>query len=1344
MSMGQQQQELPLSNVRVDTLFYLKDDDFKLESLIEWLSFEAPSGTYHVTSINADTQTFVIQADDADGCRDEKFLKLNQSSPYNVTRMCKADPTRFSPNLSFKGENEVEVAWESPLQPPCSSSTDCKDWPHSICEATLDGGRKEVGHRKKTGEQGKMTLALIVAVTCISVAVLAILSSTFTYTYLWRRRRVKTKAFRSRSGSTASSAIRIGGEWLLLTTGRNLDQAKAATVAGRVRQGQYISGNQTLVSSLGAFSLGFFKPETSTKYFLGIQFNTFPDTALVWVANRESPLDSPGFFMLSSDGNLVVLDQTRNLVWSTNASISASAMNHTTGLLADTGNLVLSFGEVTLWQSFNHPSDTLLPDMKISLNKKTGQRMRLTSWEAFDDPQPGNFTFGIDPQVPLQGFIWKETLPYYRRSVFVGKDTRTVFQNPGGTAIFFSYNTDADEVYGVYNVSDSSVKFRVWLGPTGQLKQLLWQDTSKTWLDLETLPSDNCDFYARCGPNTACSRGSLSMRSSSPCKCLTGFEAKFPNLSAAGDWSGGCIREKVLACGNGIHGNFSRLENVKLPDHSVMLNNKTYKSMSECKSECQQNCSCTAYAYVNGTDESTGKCLAWFGELLDLVENINSAAHDVYIRVHGSELGTKGHSANSLKRTLVIEIVSAAVGFLTITFGYFLWKKKLGRIARRVCENISKVSAGGGKNDTELPLFRLRSILAATNNFSENNKLGEGGFGPVYKGILPENQEVAVKRLSKKSGQGHHEFMNELKLIAKLQHTNLAQLLGCCMEEDELILIYEFMPNRSLDKFLFDPFEKTKLDWGTRLQIIEGIAQGVLYIHKYSRLKIIHRDLKASNVLLDETMNPKVSDFGMARIFDINQIEANTNKVVGTYGYMSPEYALYGHFSEKLDVYSFGVLLLEIVSGKKNASFHDCENSLTLAQWIWELWIEGRGVEVIDASVRETCHINEALRCIHIGLLCIQDAPADRPTMSLVIHMLEAEEAASLPPSKEPAFSRKKPPPGIDPSPDISLPLRLPPPSPPRSGRFRPPQTARPPSNFFSSSLLCSLTGKSNLHPLWREIDRSGARQCTEGILHENQEVAIKRLSKKSGQGRQEFMNELKLIVKLQHTNLVRLLGCCIEAKEMILLYEYMPNRSLDKFLFDPSEKTKLDWGIRYRIIEGIAQGLLYIHKYSRLKIIHRDLKASNVLLDGTLNPKISDFGMAKIFDMNQTEANTNRVVGTYGYMSPEYARYGHFSEKSDVFSFGVLLLEIAKTVYDRSIFVVRHGTYGKKEEEQRVALFAPSVVYLRPLSLKVRATATRSCRRNRHVFSLVSAAMAASQLVSETERALVVVARFS
>ncbi|RHN40747.1 putative protein kinase RLK-Pelle-DLSV family [Medicago truncatula] len=238
----------------------------------------------------------------------------------------------------------------------------------------------------------------------------------------------------------------------------------------------------------------------------------------------------------------------------------------------------------------------------------------------------------------------------------------------------------------------------------------------------------------------------------------------------------------------------------------------------------------------------------------------------------------------------------------------------------------------------DIKVFNYTSILEATMDFSPENKLGQGGYGPVYKGVLATGQEVAVKRLSKTSGQGIMEFKNELVLICELQHKNLVELLGCCIHEEERILIYEYMPNKSLDFYLFDCTKKNLLDWKKRFNIIEGIAQGLLYLHKYSRLKIIHRDLKASNILLDENMNPKIADFGMARMFTQQESVVNTNRIVGTYGYMSPEYAMEGICSTKSDVYSFGVLLLEIICGRKNNSFYDVDRPLNLIGHAWELW----------------------------------------------------------------------------------------------------------------------------------------------------------------------------------------------------------------------------------------------------------------------------------------------------------------------------------------------------------------------------------------------------------------------
>ncbi|KFK28893.1 hypothetical protein AALP_AA7G061900 [Arabis alpina] len=312
------------------------------------------------------------------------------------------------------------------------------------------------------------------------------------------------------------------------------------------------------------------------------------------------------------------------------------------------------------------------------------------------------------------------------------------------------------------------------------------------------------------------------------------------------------------------------------------------------------------------------------------------------------------------------------------------------------------------KQEIELPTesvqFDLKTIEAATSNFSEQNKLGKGGFGEVYKGMLMNGTEIAVKRLSKTSGQGEVEFRNEVIVVAKLQHINLVRLLGFSLQGEEKLLIYEFVPNQSLDYFLIDPKKRVQLDWTLRRNIIGGITRGILYLHQDSRLKIIHRDLKASNILLDANMNPKIADFGMARIFGMDQTVANTARVVGTFGYMSPEYVTHGQFSMKSDVYSFGVLILEIISGKKNSSFYKMDGLVNnLVTYVWRLWENKALPELIDPCIREDCNIEEVIRYIHIGLLCVQENPADRPTMS-TIHQMLTTSSMTLPVPLPPGF----------------------------------------------------------------------------------------------------------------------------------------------------------------------------------------------------------------------------------------------------------------------------------------------------------------------------------------------------
>ncbi|XP_019057216.1 PREDICTED: putative cysteine-rich receptor-like protein kinase 35 isoform X1 [Tarenaya hassleriana] len=300
--------------------------------------------------------------------------------------------------------------------------------------------------------------------------------------------------------------------------------------------------------------------------------------------------------------------------------------------------------------------------------------------------------------------------------------------------------------------------------------------------------------------------------------------------------------------------------------------------------------------------------------------------------------------------------------------------------------------------------FDFKTIEAATNRFSKSNRLGHGGFGEVFKGTLMNGTEVAEKRLSKTSGQGDKEFKTEAVLVAKLQHRNLVRLLGFCVKGEEKLLVYEFVPNKSLDYFLSDPAKKGQLDWITGYKIIAGIARGILYLHQDSRLTIIHRDLKASNILLDADMNPKIADFGMAKIFGADQTRADTSRIVGTYGYMSPEYAMHGQFSMKSDVYSFGIILLEIVSGQMNSSFNNLDGTAgSLVSHAWRLWKNGSPLELVDTTIGESYQSSEATRCIHIGLLCVQEDPADRPAMSTAILMLTSD-TITLPIPRQPGF----------------------------------------------------------------------------------------------------------------------------------------------------------------------------------------------------------------------------------------------------------------------------------------------------------------------------------------------------
>uniref|UniRef100_A0A2N9FCP0 non-specific serine/threonine protein kinase n=1 Tax=Fagus sylvatica TaxID=28930 RepID=A0A2N9FCP0_FAGSY len=668
---------------------------------------------------------------------------------------------------------------------------------------------------------------------------------------------------------------------------------------------QYISdGKSSLVSKDGSFELGFFNPGSSKNHYLGIWYKKIPVQTVVWVANRLNPInDSSGLLMINSTGSVVLMSQNKSVVWSIGLGTQKQAKNPMLQLL-DSGNLVLRDGNsgTPLWESFDYPSDTFLPGLKMGWDLRKGTKWHLTAWKSPDDPSPGDFTYGIEMHSYPEPVIWKGTKKFYRTGPWNGlrfSGSPDLKPNP-----VYDYNfvSTEFEVYYTYTLKNESVISRIVLNQTSNTcERYIWIEDSQVWHRYTSVPRDYCDYYGLCGSNGNC------ISTGSPvCQCLQGFKPKSLEKWSLMDWSQGCVRNKPLSCHKD---GFVKFVDIKLPDTTYSWVNESM-GLKECSAKCLNNCSCMAYTNSDIRKSGSG-CVMWFGDLVD-IRQFPSGGQELYIRMSGSELEAR-HVHKIKKAVAVVAALAAVSGMLLV--GFYICRSRTNlQVKTERSRSIDYQNNEGQKEDLELPFLDLSTIACATNNFAINNKLGEGGFGSVYKGILDDKQEIAVKRLSKSSGQGVNEFKNE--------------------------------------------------------------------------------------------MHPKISDFGMARTFGGDQSEGSTNRVVGTYGYMAPEYAFDGQFSTKSDVFSFGILLLEIISGKKSRAFCHPDHSHNLIGHAWILWNEDRPLELIDEFLRKSCTVSEVLRCIHLSLLCVQQRPEDRPSISSVIVMLGSESA--LPQPKQPGFFLEK------------------------------------------------------------------------------------------------------------------------------------------------------------------------------------------------------------------------------------------------------------------------------------------------------------------------------------------------
>ncbi|EAY80313.1 hypothetical protein OsI_35484 [Oryza sativa Indica Group] len=731
--------------------------------------------------------------------------------------------------------------------------------------------------------------------------------------------------------------------------------------------GQLLAIGKKLISRNGKFVLGFFKPtlpeDTGSKYkniaspgwYLAIWFNKIPVCTTVWVANRERPITDHELKLaqlkFSQDGSslaIIINRATESTAWSTqiaNRTAQAKTSMNTSEILLDSGNLVIeSLPDVYLWQSFDDATNLVLPGAKLGWNKITGLHCTGISKENLIDPGLGSYSV----QLNERGIILWRRDPY--------------------------------------------MKYLTWSSTlmSGQLKLSIWSQANQYWQEVYAHPTYPCASFATCGPFSFCIAtcgpfGICNGNSEQFCDCMESFSQKSPQDWKLKDRSAGCIRNTPLDCPSNRSSTdmFQTIARVTLPANPEKLEDAT--TQSKCAEVCLSNCSCNAYAYKDSV------CSVWHSELLNvkLRDNIESLSEDtLYLRLAAKDMPAS--TKNKRKPVIAVVTTASIVGFglLMLVMFFLIWRIKF---------NCCGVPLHHNQGNSGIIAFKYTDLSHATKNFSE--KLGSGGFGSVFKGVLSDSTTIAVKRLDGLH-QGEKQFRAEVSSLGLIHHINLVKLIGFCYEGDKRLLVYERMINGSLDAHLFHS-NGTILDWSTRHQIAIGVARGLFYLHESCHKCIIHCDIKPENILLEASFAPKIADFGMAAFVgrDFSRVLTSFR---GTKGYLAPEWLSGVAITPKVDVYSFGMVLLEIISGRRNLS-----EAYTSKHYHFDYFpmqamskLHGGSVQdLLDPKLNGDFNLEEAERICKVACWCIQENEFDRPTMGEVVHILEGLQEVEMPPT---------------------------------------------------------------------------------------------------------------------------------------------------------------------------------------------------------------------------------------------------------------------------------------------------------------------------------------------------------
>ncbi|KAE8654821.1 G-type lectin S-receptor-like serine/threonine-protein kinase [Hibiscus syriacus] len=720
-----------------------------------------------------------------------------------------------------------------------------------------------------------------------------------------------------------------------------LSLCKLSFGADTITANQSLSGNQTIVSSGGNFVLGFFAPGSSSNYYIGIWYGKISEQTPVWVANRDTPVrDIHSSELKISDGNLVLTNGSQVEIWSTN--ISSSNSSSVVAVLEDGGNLVLRDGpnsSAPLWQSLDHPAHTWLPGCKLSLNKRTNRSQLLTSWKNSEDPAPGLFSLELDPAGANSYIIrWNGTRQYWSSGPW--DEQSRIFRDVPEMRL--NYLSNINFLYNFSFHSDENESYFTYSLDTNQITTRLimhysGQIQQQSWLESNRQWNLFWSMPSQqCQVYAFCGAfGSCNEISLPFCSCLRGFHPKSETNWNLSDFSDGCERTTRLQCEEDPNLVTGKTDKF-LESPNVKLPERAKAMSVGSMLECESACLeyCNCTAYAYDSDG----CQIWMTELLDLQQysGDTSDGRTIYIRLAASEF-----RSSSNNNGIIIGAVAGGIGLVLclVIFAILRWRR------RRM--------------------------------------------------INPKVE--AVKQLESIS-QGEKQFRSEVSTIGTVQHVNLVRLHGFCSEGMRKLLVYDYMPNGSLDAHLFLEDNSKPLAWKTRYQIALGTARGLTYLHEKCRDCIIHCDIKPENILLDAELCPKVADFSLAKLIG-REFSRVLTTMRGTRGYLAPEWISGVAITAKADVYSYGMMLFEIVSGRRNSEQNE-EGKVgffptSVARAITQ---DDDVLSLLDPRLNEDAPVDEISRICKVACWCVQDDETHRPSIGQVVQILEGVLDVNVPP----------------------------------------------------------------------------------------------------------------------------------------------------------------------------------------------------------------------------------------------------------------------------------------------------------------------------------------------------------